>query len=110
MHERTLGHGVDRVGGGERVGGVGVGVGVSGVGAPADAAETDGAARAGILSWLAGPYGDEPVNRDLTYSAAEIEALADHWNRVLFVRLAVAGGLSGVRPSGVCRPPTVGVK
>lgn len=109
MDDGILGRTTDRVGGGESGGGVGMGGGVSGVGAEAGATEAGGA-REGLLSWLAGPYGDRPVNGSLTYSAAEIDAICDHWNRVLFIQLALAGGLSGVRSGGLCRPATVGVR
>lgn len=109
MHAGTVGNGADRVGGGESGGGVVLDGGVSGVGAEAGTTEAGGA-REGLLSWLAGPYGDRPVNVSLTYSAAEIDAICDHWNRVLFVQFALAGGLSGVRSGGLCRPATVGVR
>lgn len=67
--------------------------------------------KSGLLSWFAGPYGDLPINYDGTYSADEIDHLADEWNRALYLQLCLAQAGAALRgPAGAPDLAEVGVR
>lgn len=84
-------------------------VGGAAVGAPPPGGP--GRPGAGLCSWLAGPYGDLPINYDGTYAAAEIDAICDQWNRALYLQLCLAqAGRALCGPVGAPDVAQVGVR
>jgi len=64
----------------------------------------------GLLSWLAGPSRNLPINYDFTYTDAEIRAITDQWNWCYFRQLCLAQ--ADLPDGGQPRPghvPEVGV-
>lgn len=115
MHDGSY-RGDDRVGANQSGAGWAVCVGGDAVGTDSPAGGGGLPARpgrlgAGLLSWFAGPYGDRPINYDGTYSAAEIDELADQWNRALYLQLCLAQAGAALRgPAGAPDLAEVGVR
>lgn len=92
MHDGSIYHSDDRVGHNKPGAGRAVCVGGHAVGAPTGAGEGAPPLRlaASLWSWFAGPYGDLPINYDGTYSADDVDAITDQWNRALYLQLCLA--------------------